>query len=144
MSIIHATPENLNQLASLFDKYRQFYLQKPNLKAAFNFLKTRFDRNESIIVGYKFDDQIVGFMQLYPLFSSVSMQPIFLLNDLFVASEFRNKGIGKALILEAKTICIKKNYSGIAIQTAHDNPAQNLYKSMGFVEDTDLHFFIRV
>ncbi|OIQ28973.1 MAG: hypothetical protein BM564_07085 [Bacteroidetes bacterium MedPE-SWsnd-G2] len=144
MAITYATPDNISLLAVLFDKYRQFYLQDQNLRAATHFLKERLEKDESVIIGFKIENQFVGFMQLYPLFSSVSMQHIYLLNDLFVDFNYRNKGIGKALILEAKSMCQKNGYSGLAIQTAKDNPAQKLYKSMGFVEDTDLHFFMKL
>ena len=87
------------------------------------------------------NDKAVGFTQLYPLFSSVSMQPMYMLNDLFVDLNCRGQGIGEALINKAKQLCVSEKNKGLAIQTAHDNPAQHLYKRLGFEKDTDLHFF---
>jgi GNAT superfamily N-acetyltransferase len=69
------------------------------------------------------------------------MQPIYLLNDLFVDSNYRNKSVGHILIQAAKDLCAKNNYKGLAIQTAFDNPAQHLYERLGFKKDTDLQFF---
>jgi len=44
-------------------------------------------------------DQLMGFAQLYPSFSSVSMKRLWILNDLFVSSEARGKYISYNLTL---------------------------------------------
>jgi GNAT superfamily N-acetyltransferase len=69
------------------------------------------------------------------------MQPMFLLNDLYVEDNYRNQGIGNLLIDKAKQLCKTLRYKGLAIQTASDNPAQHLYERLGFVKDPDLHLF---
>jgi len=96
---------------------------------------------DAIVFMAYIDDKAVGFTQLYPLRSSVSMQPMYLLNDLFIEINYRGQGIGEALINKAKQLCVAENNKGLAIQTAHDNPAQHLYKKNGFIKDSDLHFF---
>ena len=141
IQIKQATDNYLKPLASLFDGYRVFYKQDSDVAAAETFLMERFKNNDSIIYLAFIGDEAVGFTQLYPLFSSVSMQPMFLLNDLYVDANHRNKGIGEALIGQAKTHCQENQMKGLAIQTAHDNPAQHLYERLGFVRDTDLQFF---
>lgn len=139
--IEQANIDNLELIVPLFDSYRMFYKQASDIKAAKTFLLERFKNKDSIIYIAFIDDESVGFTQLYPLFSSVSMQPIYLLNDLYIDAKYRNQGIGKALIEESKNLCIKKNYRGLAIQTEKTNPAQHLYQRLGFKPDTDLHFF---
>ena len=67
--------------------------------------------------------------------------PMYLLNDLFVDAECRGKGIGEALINRAKQLCIEEKNKGMAIETGPNNPAQNLYRRLGFVNDVDLHLF---
>ncbi len=141
MTIAEAKLQHLDDLAPLFDGYRQFYRQSSDLETAKTFLKERITNNESVIYLAYIDDKAVGFTQLYPLFSSVSMQPMYLLNDLFVDSTIRSKGVGQALIQAAKDLCIEKNYKGIAIQTESHNPAQHLYQRVGFKMDPDLHLF---
>ena len=101
----------------------------------------RFEQNESVIYIAFINNKAVGFTQLYYLFSSVSMERMYLLNDLYVDANHRNKGVGEALIDAAKNNCKDNNFKGLAIQTAFNNPAQNLYKRLGFKKDTDLHFF---
>ena len=141
MRIIQAQIKHLNDLVPLFNGYRMFYKQDSNIKDAKTFLKERITNKESIIFIAYSNDNAIGFTQLYPLFSSVSMQPMYLLNDLFVDSNYRNKGVGNILIQAAKDLCTKNNYKGLAIQTANNNPAQHLYERVGFKKDTDLQFF---
>ncbi|MFC4722160.1 GNAT family N-acetyltransferase [Geojedonia litorea] len=140
MSITEANISHLPELAPLFNAYRIFYKQPSNLEAAEQFLKERLQNKESIIYLAFVDNNAVGFTQLYPLFSSVSMKPMYLLNDLYVMSNYRGQGIGEALINKAKLLCMAKNYKGLALQTASDNPAQKLYERLGFTKDKDLFY----
>ncbi|WCO02819.1 GNAT family N-acetyltransferase [Psychroserpens ponticola] len=141
MNIYQAKYKNLETLVPLFDAYRVFYKQESNLDDANTFLKELLKKEKSVIYIATINNKTVGFTQLYPLFSSVSMKPMYLLNDLYVDSNYRNKGIGEALINKAKQLCKDENQKGLAIQTAFDNPAQHLYERLGFVKDTDLQFF---
>ncbi|WP_299229536.1 GNAT family N-acetyltransferase [uncultured Psychroserpens sp.] len=141
MTIIQATLSDLDALTELFDSYRVFYKQSSDLKHSKQFLKERMLKNDSIIYMTYLQNNAVGFTQLYPLLSSVSMQSMYLLNDLYVHQNYRKQGIGEALIDKAKQLCKNENNKGLAIQTAFDNPAQHLYQRLGFAKDTDLHFF---
>jgi len=141
MQIIKAHIDHLEDLVPLFDGYRVFYKQISNQDGARQFLFERFKYKDAIVFMAYIDDKAVGFTQLYPLRSSVSMQPMYLLNDLFIEINYRGQGIGEALINKAKQLCVAENNKGLAIQTAHDNPAQHLYKKNGFIKDSDLHFF---
>ncbi|TVZ50955.1 GNAT family N-acetyltransferase [Dokdonia sp. Hel_I_53] len=141
MEIRKATLDNLEDIIPLFDGYRQFYRQKSDLEAAKSFITSRLQYKDStIFLCYK-DDSAVGFTQLYPLFSSVTMQPMLLLNDLFIAENYRGQGIGTALINEAKELCTKTQQKGLVIQTEITNPAQKLYERLNFKKDPDLHYF---
>ena len=141
MKIIKAELSHLDDLIPLFNDYRIFYKQESDTEAAKMFLKERLTKQDSVIYIAYSNQVAVGFTQLYGLFSSVAMKPMYLLNDLYIDSKYRNKGIGAALIKKSKTLCIEKNYNGIIIQTAFDNPAQHLYQRLGFQPDTDLSFF---
>ena len=141
MIIIQATTDHLGDLVPLFDGYRVFYRQPSNIKDVRVFLKDRLYKQDSIIYIAYINNLPVGFTQLYFLFSSVSMQPMYLLNDLYIDSNYRNKSIGTALINKAKALCKEKAYKGLIIQTDKTNPAQHLYQREGFVLDEDLSFF---
>ena len=141
MDIIQAKIEHLDDLALLFDAYRVFYKQDSNLESAKQFLKARIQNNESIIYLAYLNNEAVGFTQLYPLFSSVSMKSLYLLNDLYVKTNQRNKGIGEALINKAKALCEEFKNKGLALQTGKENPAQKLYERLGFIKDHDLYYY---
>ena len=141
MTIIQAHIEHLEDVAPLFNSYRIFYKQDSDIISAKQFLKERILNNESIIYIAYIEKKAVGFTQLYPLFSSVSMKSMYLLNDLYVKSNYRGKGIGEALINKAKTLCESEHNKGLALQTAVNNPAQKLYERLGFVKDHDLYYY---
>ena len=140
--IFRAKIADLDLIVPLFDKYRVFYEQESDLKGAAEFLMRRIDNNESIIFLATYDKIPVGFIQLYTSFSSVSMKPIYILNDLYVDASYRKKGIGEALLNEAKILCKKNGFKGLALETAIDNPAQKLYERLGWKKDsTCFHYF---
>ncbi len=141
MNIIEATNQQLHDLIPLFDGYRQFYRQQSDFVGAKKFLEERLKLEDSIIfIAYE-EENAIGFTQLFPLFSSVTMQRMYLLNDLYVEDNYRGKGIGKALIDRAKELCKVQKYKGLVLQTEVTNPAQKLYEKLGFVKDPDLHYF---
>ena len=92
--------DDLEAVVPLFDAYRQFYKQPSDPLAARVFLRDKFNHGESVIFLAWDGSTPVGFTQLFPSFSSVSMARVFLLNDLFVAPGHRRQGVG-ALLLDA-------------------------------------------
>ena len=142
ITIIKGTLEHLDQLVPLFDGYRVFYKQNSDPSAARRFLQERTQRDESVVFLAYLNQRAVGFTQLFRSFSSVSMSPILILNDLYVLPNQRGKGIGEALLEHAKTYCQQLNYKGLALETAVDNPAQKLYERLGWEKDTHcFHYF---
>ena len=142
MKIIQASLLNLEQLIPLFDGYRVFYKQDSNPQAARKFLNERFKENDSVVLlATASDGTGLGFTQLYPSFSSVSMQRTYILNDLYVISEARKTGIGEALMETAKQFVITSGSKGLTLETDIDNPAQNLYKKLGWKKDTDVNHY---
>lgn len=136
MKVITASISYLEQLVPLFDGYRVFYNQPSNSEAARNFLKERLAKQDSVIFLYlDGSEKGLGFTQLYPSFSSVSMQRIYILNDLFVTSEARKQGVGEALMEHAKQFAIDSGSKGLTLETDVNNPAQTLYKKLGWKKD---------
>ena len=73
MTIIQANLTHLDQVATLFNQYRIFYRQTPNLEGATQFIKDRLTKQDSIILIAFAEKKPVGFTQLFHSFSSVSM-----------------------------------------------------------------------
>ena len=136
MTTLQATKKHLDQLAPLFNAYRIFYKQTDSIETAKAFLKDRFQQEDSIIfMAFTSEEKAVGFTQLYPTFSSVSVQRSYILNDLFVASEYRGKGFGEALLNRAKQFARAENSKGLTLETETNNPAQHLYERLGWKKD---------
>ncbi|MBI2730132.1 MAG: GNAT family N-acetyltransferase [Sphingobacteriales bacterium] len=134
---------DVDSIAFLFDEYRQFYKQPTDISAAASFLKERLNRNESVVFIAYTDDAPVGFMQLYPIFSSVGLRRAWLLNDLYVTANARKLGIGKLLLEEAKQLGKETGSRWLLLQTGADNTtAQSVYEKNGWVRETD--FFYRM
>jgi len=142
IEICRANSNDVEAIVPLFDAYRIFYGQPSDEKAAKLFLEERLAKVESVIFLAYENQKALGFVQLYPSFSSVSMQAIYILNDLYVISDQRKKGVGKALLLMAQQYCKEKNGKGLALETALDNPAQFLYESLQWKKDSHcFHYF---
>lgn len=142
LAICKADSADVFKLAPLFDAYRVFYGKNSDFAGANDFLTERVSRGESIILLALWSGEAIGFTQLYTTFSSVSMKPFYILNDLYVNPEFRGKGVGRQLMEEAKKICIHVEYKGLALETAMDNPAQHLYEKLGWKKDSEyFHYF---
>ena len=128
----------MDLVAPLFDAYRQFYEQPPDLALARAFIGGRLERGESIVFLAERDGRPVGFVQLYPQFSSTAARPrrLWLLNDLYVAPEARGGGVARALMLRARQLAEETDAVGLERATAHTNlPAQRLYESLGWRRD---------
>lgn len=141
ITIRKATLQDLNEVSILFDAYRQFYKQPGDLIGAQEFLKERLLYNESVIFIAFNEEKAIGFTQLYPIFSSVSMKKAWLLNDLFVSHSARRSGVAEALLDAAREHGIASGAKWLLLETAADNiPAQTLYSKKGWVRTEDLFY----
>jgi ribosomal protein S18 acetylase RimI-like enzyme len=138
-----ATPEDVDSLSELFDSYRKFYGKVTDLEGAKTFLKNRISNADSeIFVVENHATQLVGFVQLYPLFSSTRMKKYWLLNDLFVHPDFRGKGISIGLIDKAKALVKASKACGMYLETEKSNIiGNNLYPKAGFQLNTVCNFY---
>jgi GNAT superfamily N-acetyltransferase len=138
-----ATIEDLKLIVELFDKYRVFYEKESDKEKAEEFLSDRLKHNESEIFVAEIDNNdLVGFVQLYPLFSSTRMKRLWLLNDLFLDQDHRGKGISKQLIEAAKNLCKQTNACGLMLETAKSNIVGNeLYPKVGFSLDSEHNYY---
>jgi ribosomal protein S18 acetylase RimI-like enzyme len=141
-TIRRATIADIDQVVELFDEYRQFYSQQSDTASARKFLTERIENNQSYIFVAEETGRLVGFIQMYPTFSSVSMKPDMIMNDLYVFPDKRSKGIGKELLETAKNFAINNGYKGLWIETANDNPARYLYEQLGWEKDVSFtHYY---
>jgi len=142
-----AKTHDLNDISKLFDAYRVFYKQESDINLAKNFLKKRIENSESVIF-FAIDEsgQYLGFTQLYPIFSSVSAQRTWLLNDLYVDNKARGLGVGTKLLNQAKEYAKQTGAKGVALETEITNTgAQKLYEQLNYEKDKEhFHYFLSV
>jgi len=148
MHILRATLDHLESLVPLFDGYRVFYAQESDVNGARVFLKNRLEREEAVVFmafSEENSEQALGFMLLYPHFSSVSIRHTWILNDLFVAPEARRQGVADQLLAVAEAFAAENRAKGLQLETDKVNAqAKALYESRGWVMDEELdHYSFR-
>ena len=133
MQIREAKLSDLENLSDLFNSYRMFYGKKSDLKVANEFLRSRIENKDSKIFVCDLNNELSGFVQLYPIFSSTRVSKYWLLNDLFVDIKKRGKGYSKLLIDRSKELVIESKACGMMLETEKSNDIGNmLYPSTGF------------
>lgn len=137
MEVYQATIADLAGVTELFNLYRVFYNQSSDLTGAAMFISDRINNQESVIFVAVQEGKYVGFTQLYPSFSSVSMRRTWILNDLYVLEESRGQGVAQKLLDVVKKYALQTEAKSLELQTAPDNKiAQNLYEKNGYQKDT--------
>jgi ribosomal protein S18 acetylase RimI-like enzyme len=140
-----ATLQDLDQVTNLFDQYVVFYKNPSNFEKHKAYLKERLENNEAIVF-LAFDDdnneKAIGFALIYVTFSSLALNKIVILNDLFVDSGVRKNGIGEQLIKETIKFAKELGSNTIRLRTAKNNVvAQGLYHKMGFIREEMLYSY---
>ncbi|WP_019244323.1 MULTISPECIES: GNAT family N-acetyltransferase [Bacillus] len=142
MNVYKATVNDVEGVSRLFNSYRMFYEKPSDLNGAKRFIKERMDLGDSIIYVAVEEGMYVGFVQLYPSYSSVSMNRIWILNDLYVEEDVRKKGVGQKLIDQAVELCHQTNAKTLTLQTSVTNKtAQKLYEKNDFVKDNEFYYY---
>jgi ribosomal protein S18 acetylase RimI-like enzyme len=146
MRIVQATLEHLDLLTPLFVKYREFYGELPFPDSSRTFLEKRLRREESVIylaLHDEDDSKLLGFCQLYPSFSSLSLKRVWILNDIYVAEDARRQLVADHLIQKAKKMARESQAVRMRVSTSSNNEvAQKVYESIGFKEDTQFKNYV--
>ena len=131
----------IEKIVPLFDAYRQFYEKPSDIRLSRAILNARMSQQQSkVILATDEAGVALGFIQLYPLFSSLSMSleesNVWLLNDLFVSPQARGRGVGAALLKFAQDWSAAEGLGYLMLETAKTNTtAQSLYESQGWQRD---------
>ena len=146
-AVRRAVADDVAKLTPLFDAYRMFYAQPSDPEASAAFLREWIARDESVVFLAEDDDDVLGFVQLYPIWSSTTTPAgrFWLLNDLFVAESARRRGAGRALMERAERLARETDAVGLTLSTAVDNlRGQRLYESVGYRRDTQFLVYNRM
>lgn len=136
-TIRQAGVNDVPSIAPLFDAYRQFYGKPSDPALARSFISERLGNAESVIL-LAIDDagHGIGFVQLYPSFSSVSAARVYILNDLFIAPQARRGSVATELMAAAAGFARGRGALRISLSTGMSNlAAQSLYERQGWVRE---------
>ncbi len=134
-----ATAGDASRIAPLFDAYRQFYGLPSDPPLAQRYLAERLALGESaVLVAEGADGTALGFVQMYPTFSSLRAARVFVLYDLYVDAAARRLGVARRLMDAAATHARTAGAVALTLQTARSNDAaQRLYEALGWRRDED-------
>jgi GNAT superfamily N-acetyltransferase len=144
ITVRQAVLSDLAELAKLFNEYREFQGEKSDLAAAQQFLQARFNHGESVIFIAQDENVSLGFAQLYPSYSSVSLERVFVLNDLFVHEFGRRKGVASELLAAVETYAWSLGAVRVTLNVARTNKSgQALYEAQGWSQDSQFFMYHR-
>jgi ribosomal protein S18 acetylase RimI-like enzyme len=131
-----ATLRDLDLLLPLVQAYRVFYKQQAQPEDERRFIEAHLRNGTSVIYVAECYDALAGFMQLFKTYSTVHLANSWILEDLFVAPEYRSRGIAAALLNRAQQHARQDGASGMFLETAFDNePAQRVYERAGWTRE---------
>lgn len=144
VTVRQAVLADLDEIAGLFDQYRQFQGKAADLPACRAFLHDRFNHAESALFLATLAGQAVGFAQLYPSFSSTALARVFILNDLFVAPAGRRTGAASALLAAVEAYAWALGACRVSLNVAQANlSAVQLYEARAWTRDAEFHTYHR-
>ena len=143
-NIRRADVRDIGAMLPLFLAYHRFYDVQSEAIDCQRYLADRLARNESIIFIAERSGVMVGFTQLYPTFSSLTMKPVLVLYDLFVDADARGHGIAEQLMARAEQFARQTGACEIVLQTAHSNvSAQALYEKRGYQRENAFYTYYK-
>lgn len=81
------------------------------------------------------DGKAVGLATCFVNFSTFQVKPYLYIHDIVVLSEYRGRGMGRALMLYLTGLAQERKYCKVTLEVRDDNTiAQALYNSLGFGE----------
>jgi GNAT superfamily N-acetyltransferase len=137
MTVHRAMADDAAALAPLFDAYRRFFTGGNDLKRSAHFLSERLERDECVVFFARMNSDPIGFIQLYPLWSSWYCARIWFLSDLYVAEHARKHGAGRLLVERVKEYAHETSASSVMVELPLGEPhLRAFYANLGFHEDS--------
>lgn len=146
MNIKRCDINDLELLIPLFDDYRQHFKQSSEPELIQEFLAQRIESDDVIIYLAHTNNDIHGFVLLYPSYSSIGLSKIWILNDFYLRSGNQKRLMAKQLLDQLVADCKEAGAIRIEVTTRKENhKLHNLYKEYGFEKDYKYdHYFLQV
>jgi GNAT superfamily N-acetyltransferase len=136
VAITRATVADVAAIAPLFDAYRAFFTGGNRLDESRRFLEERLARDESVVFAARDSEDTVGFIQLYPLWSSWYCRRIWFLSDLYVKENARKRGVGRRLVERVIEHARETGAVSVMVELPRREPhLEEFYRRLGFGRD---------
>lgn len=142
----YSNPAHLNLLVTLLNEYMEDPMgdHPPHNKLQqLRLVDALANHPTATVVFAVHGDKGVGMAVCFELFSTFKIKPYLYIHDFTVTKEYRNKGVGGALMNKLFEIGRQRKYCKVTLEVRDDNqPALTLYKKMGFVPcEPDMYFW---
>jgi GNAT superfamily N-acetyltransferase len=136
VEIVRATAEDVAAIVPLFDAYRKFFAGHSDTAESSRFVAERFAGGDSVIFAAREGEALVGFTQLYPLWSSWYCRRLWFLSDLYVVQSARGRGLGARLIGRTIEHAHETKALSILVELPRREPHLTaFYAKLGFEQD---------
>lgn len=139
--------DEYEELLPLIAAYQRFY-EVEEIDAERNrafFRRFLAPSDDGLLLGAHREGRLVGYACLYWHFSSLEAVETVLMNDLYVAEDWRGRGVGRALIEASAEVARERGAPYLEWATAPDNEtAQRLYDATGAERSEWISYELRV
>ncbi len=147
LEIAPISSDEFEDVLPLIAAYQRFY-EAEEIDAERNrsfFRRFLAPSDDGLLLGARGEGRPVGYACLYWHFSSLEAVETVLMNDLFVARDWRGRGVGRALIEASAEVARERGAPYLEWSTAPDNEtAQRLYDSTGAERSKWISYELRV
>lgn len=139
MQIEQLSEKYIDQLIDVVEEYRKFCGFSASYEQTKKFFQYLFTNEKSVtFIAISDNDEVMGFVNLYPSYSTLALSKIWILNDLAVSSRFRRMGLAQKLIKRVITFAEETGAVRVELKTQITNRgAQKFYSEIGFKVDKD-------
>lgn len=142
MNIRRLQHNEIEKVVAVFDDYRVHFGQQSDIKATYEFIYRNVSLEDAVIFIVEANEQVIGFVQLYKILSSMKMSNLLIINDLFLTADARGQRIGEQLMNQAFTYGKENGYETIYLETEKSNIAGNrLYQKLGMQIDDEHNYY---
>lgn len=140
MPVFEFEEKYIDDVVTLVEEYRSFYNFESSPSETKKFLQEIIERKENklFVAIDEQKDKVMGFVNLYPCYSTLALKRLWILNDIGVNEQYRGRGVSKSLIERAIEFAKETRAVRIELKTDKTNKrALSLYESLGFKIDND-------
>lgn len=145
MNIVKINEDDISRIVPIFDAYRVHSGQNSEEEKSKQFLYNNLKSKNATIFIAEEENDVIGFVQLYTMLSSMKMSQLLIINDLFVNEQARGKHVGEKLMNQAFQYGKENGYEIMYLETEKTNIVGNkLYQKLGMILDKGHNYYSKL